>query len=111
MESDFNTTQTDWAEEVKKIRWHWPYIKRTNPNLDLSEVSSQRPDMIDFIIPFEYRKKSKEEVKEAYGRFFAVFEYLAEPEVFFKIHSLDGTETIRSCIASVFICSFEPQKE
>lgn len=109
MEHDFNTTQTDWEEEVKKIRWYWPHIKRDDTEKAVMLGIGIDPKyVVDFVIPFEYRKRTKEELEFTHQHLLLLYQI---PEVFYQIHYADGLVAIKSSAASVFISSYKPQKE
>ena len=122
MEHDFNTTQTDWEEEVKKIRWYWPHIKRDDiEKAVMLGIGIDPKYVVDFVIPFEYRKRTKEELEFTHQHillsyqvpevFYQIHYADRVPEVFYQIHYADGLVAIKSSAASVFISSYKPQKE
>ena len=113
--SDFNsgyTVQTDWEEEARKIKWLWPYIAADDLERSIYSALGIDPKyVLDFVIPFEYRKKTKEEVDSELNYNSLLYFDLMPKEIFYQAHYSNGRSVVRSCTVANFVSKFKPQKE
>lgn len=112
---DFNsgyTIQTDWEEEARKIKWLWPYIGADDLDRSIYSALGIDPEyIVDFVIPFEYRKKTREEEDLQIRKDPLLYYALSSNEVFYQVHYANGETKVRSCAVSTFVSKFKLQKE
>ena len=114
------TEQSDLAEEIKNIRWFWPYktISEEDPSpwrarifksLGVQFCYNTPEEKIDFIIPIEYKKKSREDIIRFYGTFGALYDLATKEEIFYMVHCKDGSINIESDSPLNFFKKFKPE--
>lgn len=122
------TVQNDFEEEVKNIKWLWPYklsqrdifsqnsnyfvtINGINyPGAIVSEISDEYPKPL-FIIPIEYRLATNAELAGLYPSLAGWNEFLKEKVIFYEEYFSDGTRKTGFTKPYGFFSKYEPQKE
>jgi hypothetical protein len=116
-----HTEQNNFEQDIKNIRWFWPYVtvkdesngypwrNQILKNLGVEFAFNTSEDEIDFIIPIEYRKKSREDVSRYYGTFGALYDLATKEEIFYKVHRKDGSICVESDSPLNFFIKFKPQ--
>lgn len=116
-----STVKTDFEEDIKNIRWFWPYVtvkdehggypwrSQMLKSLGVQFGYNTPVDQIDFIIPVEYKKKSREDVIRYYGTFGALYDLATKEEIFYKVHRKDGSINVESDSPHNFFIKFKPE--
>lgn len=115
-----STVQNNFEEDIKNIRWCWPYVTVKDEACadrwkiqilkSLGAARGNTPvDQIDFIIPIEYKKKSREDVSRYYGTFGALYDLAAKEDIFYKVHRKDGNIGVESDSPHNFFIKFKPE--
>lgn len=116
-----STVKTNYDEDIKNIRWCWPYViikdetcaypfgSYISKSLGVQFGSYTPGDQIDFIIPIEYKKKSREDVSKYYGTFGALYDLATKEEIFYKVHRKDGSIGVESDSPHNFFIKFKPE--
>ena len=111
----------DYDEDTKNIRWFWPYVTIKDETCAYPlgsyilkslgvELGYNTPiDQIDFIIPIEYKKKSREDVSRFYKTFGNLYDLATKEEIFYRVHRKDGSIGVESNSPHNFFINFKPE--
>lgn len=122
------TVQNDFEEEVKNIRWLWPYKLRPEakwsqnsnyvvtingtkyPGAIVSGISDKYPKLL-FIIPIEYRLATNAELAGLYPSLAGWNEFLREKVIFYEEYFSDGTRKTGFTKPYAFFVKYELEEE
>jgi len=124
------TVQNDFEEEVKNIKWLWPYKIRQEeifrnttdgpytvtiggvnyPGGTIVNLSDKYEKLL-FIIPVEYRLPTNGELIEIYPGLAGWNEFLREKVIFYEEYFSDGTRKTGFTKPYGFFSKYEPEEE